>query len=153
MDDHSSLMDNILLELLDPSTTPEKALETLSYPCFSPEAYARDNDHVLIFLAYMRFIITRQPDAHVEGIWEELLKNTVIYSLNFSNSREEITYIRNTHTKVVLADGPLVSTWLQKALATHNKCPNPYIRLELFRLIRILLSKKNENMSIDEWDC
>ncbi|CAL4089554.1 unnamed protein product [Meganyctiphanes norvegica] len=154
MECHNSLIDDILLELLDPNTTPEKALETLSYPCISHEAYLRDDDHVLIFLAYMRFIMTRLPAACVEGIWEELLKKTLMYSLgNFSHLTEEITCVRSTHAGFVLADDPLVSTWLQKALVTHNKCPNPYIRLELFRLIRILLSKKKENMSIDEWEC
>ncbi|CAL4108259.1 unnamed protein product [Meganyctiphanes norvegica] len=151
MDEQSRLIEKHLLELLDPSTTPERALESLSFPCFSIEPFTRNSEPVLIFLAYMRFIITRLPDACVVGIWEDILRKTVMHSLNFSRHLVEITHVRRKHPSVVLADGPLVSTWLQKALNTHLQCPNPYIRLELFRLIRILLWRKNGNIPSDNW--
>ncbi|CAL4119312.1 unnamed protein product [Meganyctiphanes norvegica] len=152
MDDQSSPIEKHLLELLDPSTTPEKALQSLSSPCLSRKAYTHDEDPVLIFLAYMRFIVTRLPDACVDGIWEDILRRTVKYSVTITLWREEITSVRRRHTRVVLADGPIVSTWFQQALSTHLKCPNPYIRLEMFRLIRILLWNPSNKKSTEDQD-
>ncbi|CAL4117069.1 unnamed protein product [Meganyctiphanes norvegica] len=147
MEGESSLIERHLLEFLDTSTTPEKALESLS-SCFSP---GNSPDTVLIFLAYMRFIITKQPDAYVDGIWEKLFMKTIMFSRNCSDSGEEISHIMKTHTKIVLADGPRMITWLQKALIVPEKCPNPYVRLELFRMVRIFRWNKSGNMSTIDW--
>ncbi|CAL4062115.1 unnamed protein product [Meganyctiphanes norvegica] len=146
MENQSSPIDNYLLELLDPLTTPEKALQLLSFPCFSPEAYTRKNDPVLIFLAYMRFIIARQPEAVVNGIWEKILKNIIKYSRNISD------YVDDNHIRFTpVGNRPQVHRWLRKALLCPRMCPNPYIRLELFRLIRVLCHSYSGNMSQKDW--
>ncbi|CAL4062119.1 unnamed protein product [Meganyctiphanes norvegica] len=146
MEDQSTPIDNYLLELLDPSTTPEKALQLLSSPCFSHEAYTRKNDPVLIFLAYMRFIIARQPEAFVIGIWEKIFKNIIKYSLNISD------YVDDNHIRFTpVGNRPQVHRWLRKALLCPRMCPNPYIRLELFRLIRILCHSYSGNMTQKDW--
>ncbi|CAL4108260.1 unnamed protein product [Meganyctiphanes norvegica] len=148
MDEQSSLIEKHLLELLDKSTTPEKALQSLLSPCFSSvDVCSMDYEPVLIFLAYMRFIMTRQPEAYVDSIWEKILRKTMMFSRNCSDSGEEITHVMKTHTNVLPEDGPQVLTWLQKALVVHKKCPNPYLRLDLFRLIRIFRWNTSGNMS------
>ncbi|CAL4245352.1 unnamed protein product [Meganyctiphanes norvegica] len=59
------------------------------------------------------------------------------FSRNCSDSGEEMIRMMKSHTKVVPAGGLKVLTWLRKALIVHNKCPNPYLRLDLIRLIRV----------------
>ncbi|CAL4168148.1 unnamed protein product [Meganyctiphanes norvegica] len=57
-----------------------------------------------------------------------------------------------THTNIVPADCVQVITWLQKALVVQSKYPNPYIRLELFRLVRIFCSDILGNIpAIRDW--
>ena len=60
-----------LLELLKPSTTPEKALQSLSSPIFSIKDHnPKDEKPLKIFLAFMDYIIFRGPNAPICGIWE-----------------------------------------------------------------------------------
>ena len=76
----SNFLENLLLELQDSSTTPEKALQSLSYTWLLSGAYHRvDEEPVVIFLAYIRFITTRLSDGCVEGIWGEILRKTLKY--------------------------------------------------------------------------
>jgi len=150
-------LENSLMTLLDPSTTPEEALQLFSTPILSSVTYATDTDDirpVVVFLAYLRFIITRRPLdllKHLDSIWEDILRKTLEYSRNFSE--------RNQHTLTIVLHGfevgvdnifelddynrmvpslyPPVSKWIKTALEIPSMCPNPYIRLELFRLNRL----------------
>ncbi|CAL4137257.1 unnamed protein product, partial [Meganyctiphanes norvegica] len=139
---HFNIIDKFVLELQDPSTTPEKALQWLTSLCYSPEDYIiRDIEPVVIFRAYMRFIMKNLPNACVDGIWEEIIKRTVLYSLNFSDMQTEFLRVpRKCYPYIYnkVATGPEVITWLDRALCDKRKCINPYIRLELFRLLRIM---------------
>ncbi|CAL4161986.1 unnamed protein product, partial [Meganyctiphanes norvegica] len=129
--DQDSLVGGSLRELLDPSTTPEKALQLFSSPCLFPERYSiYDNEPIVIFFAFIRFIIARQPDAVVEGIWEEILRKAVICTKNYSDIqilRVKMAYAKDMHSSDV-------TPWFVKALYTYSKCPSPYTRLELLRL-------------------
>ncbi|CAL4059503.1 unnamed protein product, partial [Meganyctiphanes norvegica] len=120
----------------------EKALQWLKSPCFCPEDYKiGERKPVVIFLVFMRFIMEKLPNACIDGIWEEIIKQTVLYSRNFSEKGTELfkismNFYPYTYDKV--ATGPQMITWLEEALSNKMKCTNPYIRLELFRLIRIM---------------
>ncbi|CAL4115982.1 unnamed protein product, partial [Meganyctiphanes norvegica] len=144
-----------LLELWDPNTTPEMALQYLSSPCLSYWDYSRgDGEPVVIFLSYINFIMKNQPNGCVVGIWEEIFGKVVLYSRNFTDvknviRRMRMTYLSNIYKRVIPIDGPLVNKWLYKTLSHHIKCPNPYIRLELFRMLRIF-HKENRNWTIWE---
>ncbi|CAL4158038.1 unnamed protein product, partial [Meganyctiphanes norvegica] len=75
-----------LRELQDPSMPLEQALELLTSSCFSHEAYSKgDNEPVVIFIAYMNFIITKIPKGCVDGIWEDILRKTLMYTRTFSH--------------------------------------------------------------------
>ncbi|CAL4097208.1 unnamed protein product [Meganyctiphanes norvegica] len=160
MDNHSKLLKNHLLELLNPVTTPEKALQSLS-SCLSPTTYtSSDDEPVVIFLAYMRFLIARLPGASVDGIWEHILRKTINYSRNFTITeklalddfvREEFTLCSpKLCIKLIPIETYQVFPWLYKALGNHQRCPNPYIRLELFRLIRLFSDDDLGDMAIEE---
>ena len=85
MEDQSILLKKFRLELVVSSTSPEIALKALSSPCFSPMNYKSDDDELIeIFLACMKFMMIKIPEGSVQGIWEEFLRNTINYSLNFS---------------------------------------------------------------------
>ncbi|CAL4102366.1 unnamed protein product [Meganyctiphanes norvegica] len=131
MFDQDSLVGNSLRKLLDPSTTPEKALQLFSSPWLLPEHYSlEDNEPIVICFAYIRFIIVRQPEADVDGIWEEILRKAVIYTKNYPGIqilRVKLAYAKDMHSSDV-------TPWFVKALSTYSKCPNPYTRLELLRL-------------------
>ncbi|CAL4231142.1 unnamed protein product [Meganyctiphanes norvegica] len=134
MIDQDTLVGGSIRELLDPSTTPEKALQMFSCPWLLPERYSIDvKEPIIIFFAYMRFIITRQPEAVVDGIWEKIFRKAVIYTKNYSRTqilRVKMTYANDMHPSEV-------TPWFVKALSTYSKCPNPYTRLELLRVGRI----------------
>ncbi|CAL4179007.1 unnamed protein product [Meganyctiphanes norvegica] len=126
-----SLVGGSLRKLLDPSTTPEKALQLLSCPWLLPERYSiDDNEPIVIFLAFITFIIARQSEAFVDGIWEEILRKVVMCSKNYSDIR--ILRVKWDYAKYMHACD--VTSWFVKALSTCSKCPNPYTRLELLRL-------------------
>ncbi|CAL4174832.1 unnamed protein product [Meganyctiphanes norvegica] len=141
-----------LLELLmEDDITPEQALQYLSSPCMVPWSYGKgDSEHLVIFMAYLKFIMARRPRGKVDGIWEEIFRKTVVYSRNVTDFKNEISQLRrnnvsNMYNMVIpIEDGIRVNAWLYKALSTKSKCPNPYIRLELFRMIR-LFQKHYEN--------
>ncbi|CAL4162149.1 unnamed protein product [Meganyctiphanes norvegica] len=137
-----------LLTFLEPSTTPEKVLQSFSLSCFSPTAYYPSaTEPLIIFLAYMRFIITRLPEASVDGIWEDILRKNLNFSRRFSRCNQGFdTWSPNStissfgyygYDVIVPLKGIEISNWLNEALSTHSKTPNPYIRLELFRLINL----------------
>ncbi|CAL4087928.1 unnamed protein product [Meganyctiphanes norvegica] len=139
MEGVNSSLDKHITELLDPSTTPEKALQSFSSFCFSTDAYftyyAIDNEHYVVFLAHVKFIMSRLTDACVHGIWEDILKKTVLYCRMYRN----VDLVRSgLHGPISLTEVQAAS-WLNEALSSTSKCPNPYVRLELFRLIRIFL--------------
>ena len=127
MDDLTSLNPFVrwhLEKLLDSNTTPEEALQSLALPCFSPDASTTGNGETqIIFNSFIKFIITRLPDALVDGIWEEILSKTTMFWRYFKYSG--------------IDGGPEVVNWLQEALSTPVKCPNPYIRIKLFVLLNI----------------
>ncbi|CAL4060331.1 unnamed protein product, partial [Meganyctiphanes norvegica] len=134
MDVQEKLLDDNLMKLLDPCTTPENALQLFSSPCFSPSVYTKgDDEPAVIFLAYFKFMMTRLPDACVDGIWEDILNKAVMYT----------RYLYGFQVSLVMQlKPPYMHTsncaiWLQEALSTHKKCPNPYSRLKLFRIIRM----------------
>ncbi|CAL4187040.1 unnamed protein product [Meganyctiphanes norvegica] len=137
----NNILENLVFELQDPSTTPEKALQWLISPSLSPEDYRNGDSELVIFLAHMGFIMKRLPNACVQGEWEEIIKRTVLYSRNFSDIGTELfRVIRNFDSNIYarVTAGPQVISWLEEALSNKVKCSNPYIRLELFRLIRIM---------------
>ncbi|CAL4131513.1 unnamed protein product, partial [Meganyctiphanes norvegica] len=153
-----------LLELLEPSTTPEKALQLLSIPCFLPMSYSNDNEeHVVIFLAYIRFIIMKLPEACVDGIWEDFLWRALKYSQNFCGKHKYLYYflkpnlyiMPDMYCRIVHTEGLKVQLkiWLNDALSSESKCPNPYLRLELFRLVRIFNPDNVLHKSLDSRKC
>ncbi|CAL4216142.1 unnamed protein product [Meganyctiphanes norvegica] len=130
MEGQRKLLEDGLMRLLDPCTTPETALQLFS----SPENTRGINENAIIFLAYFRFMMTRLPDACVEGIWEDILNKAVMYT-RFLHGPEVAL--------VMLLKRPRMNTedcamWLKEALSAHEKCPNPYSRLKLFRIIRMI---------------
>ena len=139
LEDKSTLLKKLLLELRDPRTTPELALQSLSSPCFCPTTYIseEDNEPFVIFLACMEFIMERLPEGCVEGIWEQVLRKTVNFFKVDLNDFQGVIYALFGLTKV-----NQVELWLYKAFGTESMCPNPYIRLELFRLVRLFKAKK-----------
>ena len=146
-----NVLEKSLILLLDPSTSPEKALQFLKCERFSSKAYMQgDLEPVVIFLAYMRFLITRLFDGCVKGIWEDILRKTIDYSKNISFDGKEIAHVRRDYTRVVPAEGPQVTTWLQETLSSCSKCQNPYLRLELFRLLCIFNNDFNSDSNF-EW--
>ncbi|CAL4169020.1 unnamed protein product [Meganyctiphanes norvegica] len=156
--DTESHVENRLLKLwMNGGVSPEQALQYLSSPCMVPWSYRKgDSVHFTIFLAYLKYIMARQPGGHLVGIWEEIFRKIVVYSRYFNDDFEnEIrrmrrTYVLDMFNKVIPVDnGPTVDTWLGKALCTLSKCPNPYIRLELFRMMRIF-HKQYENRIWDQ---
>ncbi|CAL4158040.1 unnamed protein product [Meganyctiphanes norvegica] len=137
--DGQRFLEQHLRELQDPSMPPEKALELLRSPFWSHEAYSKgDNEPVVIFIAYMNFIITKIPKGCVDGIWDDILRKTLMYTITFSHRIHGmgLKYLR-------------LSIWLNKSLSTPSMCPNPYTRLELFRLIR----KVQINSDSMNWEC
>ncbi|CAL4169441.1 unnamed protein product [Meganyctiphanes norvegica] len=149
MDGHPSLLQKYLLDLLDSNTTPENALHLLSFSCFSLEAYRKEDDEpAVIFLAYMRFIMTRRTDACLDGIWEEIFRKTLRYCRGSENkiSHMRRTYVPFIYTRFIPEEETSLGTWIEEALSTHTKCPNPYIRLELFGLISVLWEAMNINL-------
>ncbi|CAL4076124.1 unnamed protein product [Meganyctiphanes norvegica] len=141
MDSEITPLEKSLMELLEPSTTPEKALQSFSSFSFSQDAYNRNKEHVLICVAHIKFIMTRLPDACVDGIWEDILKKTIKYSRVLGPSQNidltlccESTFLNEE----VRPFRTQAAYWINEALSKSNKCPNPYTRLELFRLVRIL---------------
>ncbi|CAL4112353.1 unnamed protein product [Meganyctiphanes norvegica] len=155
--DHQPLFVKHLLQLLDPTITLENVLKSFSIPCLAPSAYnCEDVELIVIFLAYIRFIITRQQGFCISGIWEEILKETLKYTKNFSHCTHRFPTMTlggfldrfrwgigsifdiQSYNKIVptITKGLRVDTWLNEALSSNSKCPNPYIRLELFRLYR-----------------
>ncbi|CAL4099767.1 unnamed protein product, partial [Meganyctiphanes norvegica] len=123
VNEQGPIIKKFLMELQNPSTTPEMALQSLLYSCLSPtncfpisdRLGATDNSLCAIFVAYIRFIVKKLPDACVDGIWKDILRKTVIYSRYFPP---------------VVGNCSLMSAWLDKALNNKSNCPNPYIRLE-----------------------
>ena len=134
IEDQSSLLQKLLLELSDPRTTPEMALQALSSPCFIPTSYKSEGDNkpVVIFLACIEFIMMNLPDGYIVGIWEEVLRKTVNFSKEALDDFHQVI-----NALFGLRRVSQVETWLCKALDTDTMCPNPYIRLELFRLVRL----------------
>ncbi|CAL4087572.1 unnamed protein product [Meganyctiphanes norvegica] len=141
MDSEITPLEKSLMELLEPSTTPEKALQSFSSFSFSQDAYTRNKEHVLICVAHIKFIMTRLPDACVDGIWEDILKKTIKYSRVLGPSQKIDLAVCYESTFIYEEFGPTLAQaafWMNEALSIRNKCPNPYTRLELFRLVRIL---------------
>ena len=134
IEDQSSLLKKLLLELSDPRTTPKMVLQALSSPCFIPTSYKseEDNESIVIFLACIEFIMKMLPDGYIIGIWEEVLRKTVNLSSGVKDDFHQVI-----HALFGLGRVSQVETWLCKALNTDFMCPNPYIRLELFRLVRL----------------
>ncbi|CAL4166359.1 unnamed protein product [Meganyctiphanes norvegica] len=147
MEDGSSPLVKPLMELLDTSTTPEQALQSFSSFCFSPVDYVRDNEHRMIFIAHVKFIMTRLTDACVDGILEDILKKTIMYSKMFYPLENANLVRRRMHEPFVYGNvwptEDQAASWLNEALSSTSNCPNPYIRLELFRLIRIFLDNSS----------
>ena len=139
----NSILMQHLLALLDTSTSPEIAIKSFSAPCFSLEdPNPQDKKTILIFLAYLQFIVRRRPDASINGIWEKLLRKTIRYSHNISGM--DIPFVtRNNPT--VLKD-VIMSPWLCNVLISDSNCLDPYIRLELFRLFRLFQGNLMEGM-------
>jgi len=129
----------MLLEeyLRDTSTTPEMALKSLSTPFSIPGTCGREEiDFDVIFLSHVMFIMRSQPEGNLHDIWEDIFKKTISYSKNISVS--QVTHMMNQRPyNIIIHTEPRVRCWLNEALSTPTKCPDPYIRLELFRLIRI----------------
>ena len=123
---------------INPYTTPEKALEILMSPCYSLEALRKEGTEPgKLFLAYMRFITTRLPDGCVDGIWEELFNKTIMYCRNLS------------YFNIVYEMSITIRIWLSEALSSNSKCPNPYIRLELFHLLRRFTDLEREKFVVN----
>ena len=141
-----------LLTLIESSTTPKKDLKLFSSSCFALEAFGKgDKEPVLIFLAYLRFLIRRRPSAIVTGIWEEILLKAFMYSTKFS--RSQIKGLRRTEATepaydlIEPAESLRISNWLSKALLSKKSCPNSYTRLKLFSLIRIFFRRHSSKLN------
>ena len=119
-----------ILEKLKPYTTPKKALQLLE-SCPSSDAFIReDSQPVSVFIDFLQFIINRRPSGTLNGIWEELMCKTLKYSRNFNYSKD-VKFWEDIGKDIG------VDVWLSKCLNVSSNCPNPYIRLELFRLYRL----------------
>ena len=105
------------------------ALPELLSSCFSPVACSsEDTKNVVIFLACLKFMVTRRPDDCVEGIWEDILRITVKYSLSFSEDvlfqlyKSEWSYNKLIHPPELCtlfdpSKTHQMKTWLDKALS------------------------------------
>ncbi|CAL4155026.1 unnamed protein product, partial [Meganyctiphanes norvegica] len=135
MDIQGNLLEESLMKLLEPCTTPEAALQLFSSPCFSPSAvYTRgNNEPAVIFLSYFKFMMAKLPNACIDGIWEDILNKDVMYTQHLIDFDPQVTLIMKL--KHMLTCDCFI--WLQEALSSYSKCPNPYIRLKLFRIIRL----------------
>ena len=131
----NSILMQHLLALHDTRTSPEIAIQSLSAHCFSLEdPNPQDKKNVLIFLAYLQFIIRRRPDASINGIWEKLLHKTIRYSHNIYGM--DIRFVIRNNPRVL--KDLIMSPWLCKALISNSDHLDPYMRLELFRLFRLV---------------
>ncbi|CAL4060350.1 unnamed protein product [Meganyctiphanes norvegica] len=145
MDLQGNLLEESLMKLMDPSTTPENALQLFSSPCFAATVYKRGNTDAMIFLAYFKFMMIRLPDACVDGIWEDILNKAFMYTRYLTGTQVGRFMLDKPGPQVGLfmLDKPLYmntdncAKWLQEALSNHCKCPNPYTRLKLFRILRL----------------
>lgn len=125
----SQLM-SLVVSIRDSTATPEMVLNFLSSPYYPATAYGReDTEPAIIFLECMHFIMTRSPEACIEGIREDIFKKTMSYSTKLFSSM----YYWNRDRVWIY-----INTWLDEALSSPRKCPNPYVRLELFRLYRLV---------------
>ncbi|CAL4070782.1 unnamed protein product [Meganyctiphanes norvegica] len=128
----SNHLAKLLHDLRDPNTTPEMALQLLP-----SAAYRRvDIEPLVIFHACIKYIINRlRPGGYVDGVWEDFIRKTVIFSRYYT--QVSIMFLRRYVTDSdVLADHNEVMTWLGEALSIPSNCPNPYTRLELFLLVK-----------------
>ncbi|CAL4166357.1 unnamed protein product [Meganyctiphanes norvegica] len=145
-----------LMEILNPNTSPEMALKSFSSFCFSPNARERNNEYRLVFIVHVKFIMTRLTDQCVTGIWENIIKKTIMYSRMFypsENAHIVKNYMGMGFVERTLSPTELqVANWFNEALSSTSKCPNSYVRLGLFRLIRILL-EESLYLPPMPWEC
>ncbi|CAL4060351.1 unnamed protein product [Meganyctiphanes norvegica] len=152
MDVQGNLLEESLMKLLDPSTTPEKALQLFSSPCFTPTVYKEGNTDAMIFLAYFKFMMIRLPDACIDDIWGDILNKAFMYTRYLTRPQVGVFMMDEPVPEVGLfmLDKPLYmnskncAKWFQEALSTHTKCPNPYSRLKLFRILRMIMGDAYE---------
>ena len=139
MNSQGSDLKQQLQVLLEPSTTPEKALQFLSAPCLSIQPKnQKDEKPLKIFLANMEFIIKRSSDGVIDGIWEKIISKTFYYSRYFDKKYISFS-LWNVHNGFSRSN--IFTKWIYKVLNNPDHCPNPYIRLELLHLFRIFLDE------------
>ena len=147
MADSKLSMEDFKYLILNPSTTPSHILESLSNLPFPPPEHSDlfvtsdSNENVEcigIFFLYLDYIIRKRPNGKVDGATEDIFRKCLPYTKNASNS-----LMKDLNDSLKVAIPAKICSWLKRALSAPIKCPNPYVRLDLFRLVRLVKGISN----------
>ena len=106
-----------------------KTLNQLLFIAYFLQIDSSEDIFIDIFFALMKYIKSKFPDGFVDDILEQILVKSIMYSKNAANG------INSHHS----GEWFQIYKWLKKVLSSQSNCPNPYLRLELFRLMRIAI--------------